>query len=219
MIRALVVKELREVYWIAAVAVAAYLVAVSAQIGAEPFAQLAPAARAQAPLVGSSFVVAFGAVSAAFAAALGLRQSAWEGGRGLYLFLLHRPLRRETIFLTKLATGAALLLVGGGGPLLWYIAWAATPGHHPGPFAWSMTGPAWRVYLLTPLVYLGAFLSGLRPGDWLGTRLLPLAAGAGLAAVLVAVPWWWLVGLPAAAALGATLVAAICHVARMRDYS
>jgi hypothetical protein len=219
MIRALVIKELREVYWIAAVAVAAYLVAVSAQIGAEPFAQLAPAARTQAPLVGPSFVVAFGLVSAAFAAALGLRQSAWEGGRGLYLFLLHRPLRREAIFLTKLATGTALLLVGGGGPLLWYVVWAATPGHHPGPFAWSMTGQAWRVYLLTPLVYLGAFLSGLRPADWLGTRLLPLAAGAGLAAVLVAVPWWWLVGLPAAAILGTALVAAICHVARTRDYS
>lgn len=218
MLRALVIKELREVYWIAAVAAAAYLVAVGAQIGAEPFARLAPMARWQAPFVGQSFVLAFGGVSAAFAVALGLRQSAWEGGRGLYLFLLHRPLRRETIFLTKLATGAALLLLCAGGPLLWYVVWAATPGHHPGPFAWSMTGQAWRVYLLAPLVYLGAFLSGLRPADWFGTRLLPLAAGAGLATVLVLVPWWPL-GLAAGAAAYAALVAAVCQVARTRDYS
>jgi hypothetical protein len=218
MIRALVIKELREVYWIAAVAVAAYLVAVSAQIGVQPFARLAPASGAQAPFAGASFVVAFGGVSAAFAVVLGLRQSAWEGGRGLYLFLLHRPLRRETIFLAKLATGAALLLVGAGGPFLWYVVWAATPGHHPSPFEWSMTDQAWRVYLLTPLLYLGAFLSGLRPADWFGTRLLPLAAGAGLGVVLVVVPWWP-VALAAGAALYAALVAAICHVARTRDYS
>jgi hypothetical protein len=218
MIRALVIKELREVYWIAAVAVAAYLVAVSAQLGAEPFARLAPMARWQAPFVGTSFVAAFGGVSAAFAVTLGLRQSAWEGRQGLYLFLLHRPLRRETIFLTKLTTGAALLLLCAGGPFLWYVVWAATPGHHPSPFAWSMTGQAWRVYLLTPLLYASAFLSGLRPADWFGTRLLPLAAGAGLGTVLVFVPWWQL-GLAGGVALYVALVAAICSVARTRDYS
>ena len=219
--KALTLKELREVFGIAAAALAGYLALVVNLMGAKVFdwVPAMPAGTREVPFTGSSFTVFFTFVSVVFAAALGFRQSATESARGTYLFLLHRPLRRETIFLTKLATGAALLLVGGGGPLLWYIAWAATPGHHPGPFAWSMTGPAWRVYLLTPLVYLGAFLSGLRPADWFGTRLLPLVGVAALGVALVFVPWWWPVGLPATAALYAALVAIICHVARTRDYA
>jgi hypothetical protein len=219
MIKALVIKELREVYWIAAVALVLYLATVSALIGVEPFRRLAPTWRPQAPFAGETFVIPFALLSALFAVALGLRQSAWEGGHGLYLFLLHRPLRREAIFLTKLAAGAGLLLLCAAVPVLWYAAWAATPGHHPSPFSWSMTGQAWRLYLATPLLDLGAFLSGLRPAHWFGTRLLPLVAAAGGAVFLVVVPWWWLVGLPAAALLDAAFVVTICLVGRTRDYS
>jgi hypothetical protein len=217
MIRALVIKELREVAWIAAVALVIYLVVVSALVGAEPFERLIPVGQYLAPFASDYFAIYFGLISAVFAVALGLRQSAWEGGHGLYLFLLHRPLRRDTIFRTKLATGAGLLLACGTLPFLWFTAWAATPRHHPSPFEWSMTGRAWGVYLGMPVLYLSAFLSGLRPASWFGTRLLPAVAGAGFVVLVAALPWF--LGLPLAAFLCVALVAVICSVGRMRDYA
>jgi hypothetical protein len=81
-----------------------------------------------------------------------------------------------------------------------------------------MTGFAWRLCFLMPLVYLGAFLSGLRPARWFGTRLLPLAACGLLTAFLATLAWWWPVGFPLAVLTYALLVLAICHVARTRDY-
>jgi hypothetical protein len=67
-------------------------------------------------------------------------------------------------------------------------------------------------------VYLGAFASGIRPARWFGSRLLPLLA-VGLPAVLaVAVPYWWLVGLPLLLLTAAVLVIEILGVAATRDY-
>ena len=40
-----------------------------------------------------------------------------------------------------------------------------------------MTVPAFQIWLLMPLVYLGAFASGIRPARWFGSRLLPLVGG------------------------------------------
>src|SRR5579872_6328858 len=146
MIKALVIKELREVYWIAAVALVIYLVTVSGLIGVQPVGDLLTGHN-EVPFAGDAFAFLFGVISAGFAIVLGLRQSAWEGWQGVYQFLLHRPLRRDTIFLTKLATGVGLLLLCAAVPFVWYTLWAATPGHHPSPFEWSMTERAWRVYL------------------------------------------------------------------------
>jgi hypothetical protein len=218
MIKALVIKELREVYWIAALALAVYLVVVSGLIGVQPIEYFITAGRYQAPFASDAFASLFGMISAGFAVVLGLRQSVWEGWQGLYQFLLHRPLRRDTIFLTKLATGAGLLLLCAAVPFLWYLIWAATPRHHPSPFEWSMTERAVRVYLTMPLLYLSAFLSGLRPAHWFGTRLLPLGAGLGFVILLVfALPWW--LALPLAVLVYGVLVSAICYVGRTRDYA
>jgi hypothetical protein len=70
-----------------------------------------------------------------------------------------------------------------------------------------------------PLVYLGAFLSGLRPARWYGTRLLPLAASGLLTAFLAIFAWWWPLGLALALLTYAALVVTICYVARVRDYA
>ena len=131
----------------------------------------------EVPFVTGSFSTGFYLISLVFATALGFRQSAWESSRGdIYLFLLHRPLRREAIFRMKLAIGTGVFLVCASVPIVVYGSWAATSGTHAGPFEWSMTASYWQVVLLLPLVYLCAFLSGLRPARWFGTRLLPLAA-------------------------------------------
>ena len=218
--KALALKELREVFGIAAAALGGYLALAASLMGAKVFDWFPamPSGTHEVPFTGSGFATLFTFISVAFAIALGFRQSAWESGRGTYLFLLHRPVPRDAIFLTKLATGVGVLFACAAAPILLYAGWAALPGTHPGPFAWSMTEPAWQIALLMPLLYLGAFLSGLRPARWFGTRLLPLVAAAALLVLLCMLPWWALT-LPLGALLYGLLVANVCFVARARDYA
>src|SRR5262249_45620920 len=128
----------------------------------------------EVPFVQGNFTSMLFFIGGVLAIALGLRQSAWEPSQGTALYLLHLPMTRRTIVLTKLLTGIGLLLLCTLLPIAIYAAWAAMPGTHPGPFDWSMTGPTLRTWLILPLVYLGAFASGIRPARWIGSRLLPL---------------------------------------------
>jgi ABC-type transport system involved in multi-copper enzyme maturation permease subunit len=218
MIKALALKELREVFPLAILGLAVQLVLVTALVGLKPVANWLPLASLGVPFQEQVLAAPFATVGVVFTLLLGFRQSAWEAGQGTYKFLLHRPIRRETIFLVKLGTGAGVYLFCTLVPLLLYAYWASIPGHYPGPFEWSMTEFAWRLCFLMPLVYLGAFLSGLRPARWYGTRLLPLAACGLLTAFFAVFPWWRLLGLPLAILTYALLVLSICHVARVRDY-
>jgi hypothetical protein len=219
--KALARKELREVVGIAAVALAGYLMLVASLMGARVFDWFPgmPRGASEVPFTGGEFIEFFMIVSVLLAVALGFRQSAWESSRGTFLFLLHRPLRRETIFLLKLAVGMGVLVLCMSLPILLYGMWAAVPGRHPSPFAWSMSEPAWQILLETPLLYLGAFLSGLRPARWFGTRLLPLIAAALFMFFVDTVPWWWSLGLPLTVLVCGLLVSNICYVARVRDYA
>jgi hypothetical protein len=219
--KALVLKELREVLGIAAVALACYLALVVNAMGARVFDWIPgmPRGTNEVPFVGGGFTTVFTFISVVFAVALGFRQSAWESARGTFLFLLHRPLRRETIFLVKLATGAAVLLICASVPIIVYGIWAAVPGHHASPFEWSMTAETWWLTFRLPLLYLGAFLSGVRPARWFGTRLLPLIASILFLVVLADVPWWWTLGLPLTVLIYGLLAANICFVGQVRDYA
>jgi hypothetical protein len=80
-----------------------------------------------------------------------------------------------------------------------------------------MTLPAWTAWLAISAVYLGAFLTGIRPANWLGTRLAPLVAALGLAilcsAAPVAIAW------PLLIVLDALLIGLILYVARERDFA
>jgi hypothetical protein len=218
--RVLALKELREVLGITAAALACYLALVASLMGAKVFDWVPsmPHGTSEVPFTGMDFLTLFELVSVLFAIALGFRQSAVEAARGTFLFLLHRPLSRERIFLIKLAVGIGLLLGCASMPIVLYGTWAAMPGHHPGPFDWSMTGLAWHMTLLTPLVYLGAFLSGLRPARWFGTRLLPLLAALLLQITMLTEPWLR-VRVPLALLLYGLMVSTICYVARTRDYA
>jgi hypothetical protein len=218
--RALALKELREVFGIAAAALGCYLALAVNAMGAKVFDWVPgmPAGTEEVPFTGG-FNGFFVFLSVLFAVALGFRQSAWESSRGTYLYLLHRPLGRDAVFLTKLATGVGVLLACGSVPIVLYAAWAAVPGHHPSPFEWSMTGAVWRLLFLMPLLYLGAFLSGLRPGRWFGTRLLPLVASVVFLVGLNVLPWWWPLAFPLAVVLCGLLAANVCFVAGVRDYA
>ena len=158
-------------------------------------------------------------VSGMLAFALGLWQTLFESSRGTFQFLLHRPVERNKLLATKLAVGGAATLLMAALPVVVYSVWAAAPGTHPSPFQWSMTAWCWQLVAQMLLVYLGAFLCGLRPGNWFGSRLLPIAA---CAAVIVALPaynylGWWT--LPIGAATAAILVWVILGVGRTRDFS
>jgi hypothetical protein len=219
--KALALKELREIRGITAAALAGYLVLVVSLLGARVFDWIPgmPRGTDEVPFTGGGFETFFILVSVVFALALGFRQSATESARGTFLFLLHRPLGRDRIFIIKLATGACVFLACASVPIVLYAAWAAVPGHHPSPFEWSMTDLTWRITLLMPLLYLGAFLSGLRPARWFGTRLLPLLASIGFLVLLLNLPGWWQLGFPVALVLYGLLVSNICFVARTRDYA
>jgi ABC-type transport system involved in multi-copper enzyme maturation permease subunit len=226
MVLTIVKKEVRETWGFAALALGLYLLYVSnlTGTGSRVLSQLLgwmPGISGQpaiVPFVHDRFHTILAVVATALAIALGFRQSAWEPSQGTSLYLLHLPLTRRTIFVTKLVTGIGVLLGCTLLPILVYAGWAAMPGTHPGPFEWSMTGPAFRTWLLMPLVYLGAFASGIRPARWFGSRLLPLVSVTAPASIASALPQWWLIGLPVVLIVAVVLVSDILWETETRDF-
>ena len=224
--RALAVKELRENIGLAAVALLAYLAVVASVTRIAPDlaglvmfgSYLIYGRESEVPFVGTGFLFRFVQVAVLFSLALGFRQSLAEAVGGRFQWLGHRPLRRWRIVAAKLAVGAGLYLVVSAIPILLLAAWAATPGTHASPFFWSMTGPAWWTWFTMLVLYLGAFLSGVRPGRWYGSRLWPVAA-AGLAVVLLNVIPWWPVQAVLLVVVAGLFTGTIGQVVETRDYS
>jgi hypothetical protein len=216
--RALAFKELRDVFGITLAALGCYVALAVNAMGAKVFDWVPgmPRGTREVPFVGGNFTLFFCVISVLFALALGFRQSSWESAKGTYLFLLHRPLRREVIFAVKLALGLGVLLLCAAVPIVLYGTWAAIPGHHPSPFEWSMTLSTWETALLTPLLYVGAFLSGIRPARWYATRLLPLAASL-LGFIVLSL--WGVLGAVLGVLLCGVLITNVFYVARVRDYA
>jgi hypothetical protein len=218
MFKALVIKELRESAGILAVGVLAALYVLAIVTGWRflPFPVLWSGAEG-IPFLNDGFSSSYALVIGGLAIALGLKQSAWETGHDTYYFLLHRPSSRRFIFGTKLATGAGILLLIGGLLVMCYALWAATPGNTSTPFFWSMTVPAWQLWLSMLLVYVGAFLSGIRPARWFGTRLVPLVGAAACVLFVWLSAWWWLWAISLALCAGLIIVS-IFYYAERRDY-
>jgi ABC-type transport system involved in multi-copper enzyme maturation permease subunit len=226
MVLTLVRKELRETRIFAALALALYAIYLARQTGKWSFLPSRllwwlPGMNADTPdvpFVQGNFSTTLFFIGAALAIALGFRQSAWEPSQGTALYLLHLPLSRRTMIVTKLFTGTGLLLACSLVPILIYAVWAATPGTHPGPFEWSMTVPAFEVWLLLPIVYLGAFASGIRPARWFGSRLFPLAAVVVIGTLLAMASAWWLIAVPLFLLATAVFISDILWEAETRDY-
>jgi len=170
-----------------------------------------------------SFYTWFIFLTLSMAIGLGLRQTLGESVRGSYPFLLHRPAGRRWLIGVKLLVGGGLYLACSAVPILAYALWAATPGTHPSPFDWSMTAPAWYISFGMTSLYLGAFLTGIRPGRWYRSRILPMAAALFLAYVaaicvfaLGPVPELW--AYLTLAVFDVWMIAMILFVARTRDY-
>ena len=179
MIRALAVKELRECAGMTAIGLLAFFWLLINQTGLPIIPLGAARVRNTVPFLTDDFNRYFATISAGLAVLLGLRQSAWEFGHRIYDFLLFRPIRRMRLFSIKIGVGIAVTLVCSSLPILLYAIWAKAPGNTPTPFLVAMTSTSWFFWISLPTIYLGAFLSGIRPGHWFGTRLLPLVGAGG----------------------------------------
>ena len=217
MVRALVLKELRESAAVVAIAAAVALLQLATLTGFG----LAPGGSASPlesfPFVNDGLMSSLTLVGAGLAIALGLKQTAWEAGQNTYHFLLHRPASLRRIFGWKMAVGVGLTLLAPGVMILLYALWAATPGAHAAPFRWSMTLPAWSYWAALPVLYVGAFASGLRPARWYATRLAPLVVASVVVFLFVATPAWLLTA-PLLLATLVGLLATSSHHASTRDF-
>jgi hypothetical protein len=129
------------------------------------------------PLVDEAFLVFASLVTTVYAAALGFVQIYFEASGDKRALLLHRPLSRSRIFLAKALVGIGLYLLGVSIPFAVIVGLAATPGHVPQPFEWSVVLP-WLADVLTGLVfYFAGMLAAQREGRWYGSRFLGVGAG------------------------------------------
>ena len=220
MTTALAYKEFRETIGIATLGLAVMLGIASLSMGwgatlLPDF--LAPRSYGNIPFLNDVFPGRFGMAAFVLAVALGLRQSVGDFVGDGYLFLLHRPVSRQTIFGAKLLVGLGLYLAAACVPVLFYAWYALLPGTHASPFDWQMTLPVWNTILTLSSVYFATFLSGIRGGNWFGTRLMPLVASLGVLFIV-----WQLsmgIALAVAVVLNLLLIALILHVAQERDFA
>ena len=218
MLSALTLKELRESAGLAALGFAGLVLLVLTSMGGNPlFVLMSSVRQGTIPFVYDEFTWQFGMLAGVLAIALGFKQSLGDLWSGASQFVLTRPVSRRDIYLTKISVGLALHLLIAALPVVIYSVWASWPGTHASPFDWSMTTPAWLTWLATSLVYLGSFLSGLRPAAWIGTRLAPLAAACAAALLCVIVPMF--AALAVVIVGDVLLVMLILSVADSRDFS
>ena len=221
MFRAMVVKELRETGAILVLAFVAYVYITAPFMGIHylPWTEWRnPVGVPFVDTINDPFAQNFGRVSAILAVALGLWQTLGEAIYGTYPFLLHRPANRRWLLGAKLLVGGGAYLICAALPVLGYALWAATTGTHAGPFQWSMTVDAWQIWARLVLLYLAAFLCGIRPGRWLGTRLLPMVRAGAVLYVLRTTNLSDLLGNIMILLADAVVLASILLAARQRDF-
>jgi len=201
MYRALAYKELRETWWLGAIAFLILAAHVCSAVGLhfdfERFSIRWEIVRTAIPFATGELDELLLYTASILGAALACWQTLGESFRGTWRFLRQRPMSLNAIVLTKIGTGVALLLGVTAVPVLFYALWAATPETHASPFQWSMTVPTWRIWLVSSTAYLAAFLVGIRDVRWYGSRLWPVAP---------AVVWIWLVSMLDLPALIPTLL-------------
>jgi len=190
MLKQLAIKELRESLGLLALATLCAIGIIGPLMG-KAVLPWGGSSKAWYPFVNdmhlSSQAMAFGA----FALVLGLKQTAYESHQGTFRFLLHRPLARNKFFVVKMLVGTTAVLAVNAFMIGIYGWWSASAGNHASPYFWSMTIPSWKLSGNLVLVYLGGFLSGVRPAKWIGTRLVPAVFSIVCAILVYACPWWW----------------------------
>lgn len=185
MYRTLALKELRQLWWTSAIALIVMSGCVLYQMGLgfcltcgglywKQSVDAVPPYLHPLPFFNKDLMLQLSLVGTGLAIILAAWQTWGESLQRTWNFLLHRPLKRNTIIRVKLAVGLTLLLAGTGLPLLVYAIWAAIPGRHANPFQWWMTLLMLRVWFATTMIYLGVFLCGIREARWCASRFWPM---------------------------------------------
>jgi hypothetical protein len=228
MYRAIAIKELRETWWIGALGGGVMLCLALSYMGLSlddrpPFLywrqNVNPGWLHPVPFESDEWPLVMLACGGMAAVVTALWQTLGESVQGTWLFYLYRPATRQSLLLSKLAVGLGWVLLMLGLPWLLYSLWAATPGTHASPFEWWMAGPTVRAWGYASVAYLAAFLCGLRPARWWGSRLFPAVFACFLWLPIVVVPWaawpmWAVIAIS-----DAVLVAAILWVTQTRDWA
>ena len=157
-------------------------------------------------------------VGGVLASVLTVRQVFYEDQKRVYGLLFHLPVPRSTLFLTKMIAGMVVYFLAMTIPVLVYAWWAATPGHHPSPFYWSMIWLPIKLIAVLTLLYFGWFLTWLRPARWTGTRLLPIVTTGALGFMFADLVEWWPAGVVLVVLANVLLAVSILWVAEKRDY-
>ncbi len=173
MIRSLVIKEFWDLRGVIALGVVIHALLLANLLGMASYEWLPMREPSELPFP-SSFPLHLSIYTIFFAGLIGLVQALSDGRGQRWLFVLPMPVRTANWILGKLVFGLVSWALLGVGTYLLGIWIVNTPGVFPAPFEWWMTRTGWFYLALAPLVYLGGFLSGIRPGSWFGTRLLPL---------------------------------------------
>ncbi len=216
--KALALKELREIWWLAGVTLVVFAFAVANFMGID-FERMRIQPVHHVPFVDDGFDFVFCLFAPCLAIALGFRQTMWESLRGTWLFLLHRPMSRRWLIGVKLLTGLVVYLICTALPILAYAWWASVPGTHAGPFEWAMTSKVWMFWFCFTMLYLASFLCGVREARWYGTRLLPLVAAGGVAFFVAVTPFFPKAGIAIVLITDAFLLAGIYLTTRTQDFS
>ena len=219
MIRALALKEIRECLVVLIVGLGVLLFYTATYAGFSLFSMSGSLRTRTIAFVYPQFVPTFVLLVGAIAIVLGLKQSVWEFDRTSCLFLLHRPVQRWRLIGTKLVVGTFLLTAVCAAPIIVLGLWASLPGNQAAPFFWSMTQEAWRATFSVSIIYFGAFLSGIRPARWYGTRVFPVLGAIVCALLIQVLPAWWLLGVTAIVVIDLILTETIMVTANCRDYA
>lgn len=108
--------------------------------------------------------------------ALGFLQILPEQRKDRWAFWIHRPVSSRELFLGKVLSGTALYAMATILPLAGAFAWCAILSSSVLPFTTGMIVPGLIDALTGLCLYFAAFLTGLLPGRWYGSRDLPLVA-------------------------------------------
>lgn len=136
------------------------------------------------PLLSTSYLMLATWLCSIFGAVLGWLQIHQERNRDLWGYLIHRPITRTKIFLSKAVAGLALYVLAVGLPLAGFVIWGSMPGHVAAPFEWGMAWPALKILIAGTAFYFAGMLTSLRQARWYVSRGFGL--GLALAVVFIA---------------------------------
>lgn len=194
----LILKELREQFKVAAVALAvltALLLLSFASYGAKLHQGIRSMATLSGeslqPLMNSELLVQVAVFCALFGVLLGWLQIRAEKHPDLWAFLVHRPVPRSVILRSKVIAGLLLYTVAAGVPMLVWVLVLAIPGTVAAPFEWSMALPSVAIFFSGVVYYFAGLLTGLRRARWYASRGFGLGVAVLVSFAVFVLPEFW----------------------------